>query len=154
MMTMAEAEALRDRACGEKKPFGRETAQKVAGEMPYDGHRRLTAYRCPFGEHWHVGHLLSVEGLTTMAEAVRVLSGNGPGSESGTIRRAERREQRRRLREPQSLATGPAVRSEPEPVPAALRATEAVERFVAAVHALDRRVTRSVVRSQRSRRHR
>lgn len=62
------------------------------------------------------------------------------------------------LREPESGATGPAVRSEPTMATAALRAAEAIRRFIEAVQALDVRIvrarTRSVVHAQRRRRHR
>ena len=53
-------------------------AQAVVVRMRAQGFaqdRPIQAYRCPFGPHWHVGHMLSLEGLEQLAREIRGLDG-------------------------------------------------------------------------------
>lgn len=79
VMTVAEAEAIKDRVCGNRWRFGRSQAQQLArrrnGTRPPES-RAYNAYRCPFSEarrHWHVGRIITVAGMVEVAQAIRVL---------------------------------------------------------------------------------
>lgn len=76
-MTPAEAEQVRSRSCESKNAYSMEGARTVAATAG----GIVRAYRCPFlRSHWHVGHVPTVEKLTEIADAIRTLAGNGPGS--------------------------------------------------------------------------
>lgn len=92
-MRIEEAERVRDSACTGKVAYGASTARDIAKNQFTDV--RMDAYRCPFCSAWHVGHALSVDGMRYLAEAIRTLAGDGPGSPSGTIPKAERRRLRK-----------------------------------------------------------
>lgn len=48
----------RERACGRKRRHRtRAAAMTAVRSLTARGARRLTPYRCPWGQHWHVGHL-------------------------------------------------------------------------------------------------
>lgn len=93
-MTPVEAERVRESACTGKVAYGASTAREIA-RTSFPGSAHMAGYRCPFCGHWHVGHALSVDGMRFLAEAIRVLGGDGPGSAPGTIPKAERRRLRR-----------------------------------------------------------
>jgi hypothetical protein len=77
VITYPEAEAIRDRACGHKPRLGQDEARRRAAAYnrnKTEEGRPLAAYRCCFCGSWHTGHLLSEEGMETMAQAIRVLA--------------------------------------------------------------------------------
>lgn len=68
-VTQAEVDALRSRACTSKVPF----------DAPHDARRRaralgMNAYRCNFGDHWHLGHALSMARLEHLARVLRAIA--------------------------------------------------------------------------------
>lgn len=81
-MTLEQAEAIRQHACGRKVQLGRGAALNLATAERASG---LRAYRCSFSTdgHWHVGHPMGMDSLQRMAEAIRVLAGNAPGVPGG-----------------------------------------------------------------------
>lgn len=71
---MRESEARRVRliGCGCKSRFGRDTARGRAGELTVETGEAIRAYRCPFGgDHWHVGHVPTMETVAEVAAAIR-----------------------------------------------------------------------------------
>lgn len=85
-MTLAEWEA---RACTSKVALGERAARAIASRATDDD--KLTAYSCPFGEHYHVGHPLTPEHLAELAGLLRARSGNAPAEPgTGTTRRRAR----------------------------------------------------------------
>lgn len=84
-MTHDQALRIKAKACDGKVRFGHpDTARAAAADVERDhpgndGHP-ASAYRCSFCRRWHVGHVPSIEGLQGIADAIRVLAGNGPGS--------------------------------------------------------------------------
>jgi hypothetical protein len=78
-MTVDQAEQVRARLCGGKDRYC----------YPGDARRAafrlgLKAYRCSFARldggaaHWHIGHNLTVQGMTFLAAAIRVLAQRVP----------------------------------------------------------------------------
>jgi len=53
-----DMEELWHRCCEGKKRYGSKTAAVAATTRPRDRQaaRGLNAYKCPFGNHWHIGH--------------------------------------------------------------------------------------------------
>lgn len=59
--------AVEDRGCTRKTPFGETTARVIANQRD-----DLRAYPCCWsGDHWHVGHPLTISGMETLAIALR-----------------------------------------------------------------------------------
>jgi hypothetical protein len=79
VMTVTEAETIKDRVCGPRPRFGRRQAQLIAvrrNTARQPGTRAYNAYRCPFSEgrhHWHVGRIITVAGMSEVAQAIRAL---------------------------------------------------------------------------------
>ena len=105
MMSLAEANEIRLRACKDKKRYenagdAQATASlrnKALKSAPGDA-TWIAKYRCPFCGFWHLGHVMSVGSMERMALAIRIIGGDGPGEPSGTVSRRERRRQRRSAR--------------------------------------------------------
>lgn len=80
MITFDSAVQVRDRACRTKVEYcGIKEARRVAGRMSANYGERIVAYRCPFHEgserhHYHVGHVISVESMDRLAQAIRVIA--------------------------------------------------------------------------------
>lgn len=80
-MTMTETfnvQAVIDRACTSKHAFTDPAdGRRVARELTRKTGEPVRCYRCPFGDgcahhaHWHVGHTPSLEGLESIARAIR-----------------------------------------------------------------------------------
>lgn len=67
-------------ACLEKIGQDMLVAKERARKYRAEGHE-ATAYRCPFSpvrDHWHVGHVPSIESIVRLQDAVRDLHGNLP----------------------------------------------------------------------------
>ncbi len=79
VMTVTEAETIKDRVCGTRFRFGRRQAQLIAARRNTTRQadtRAYNAYRCPFSEtrhHWHVGRIITVAGMGEVAQAIRAL---------------------------------------------------------------------------------
>jgi hypothetical protein len=78
-MTVERAGQVRDRLCTTKNRYCYPgDARRAATRLG------LTAYRCSFARldggtpHWHIGHNLTVEGMTFLAAAIRVLAQGTP----------------------------------------------------------------------------
>ncbi len=59
---MASKRNQRRRACERKQrheTHGQAVAHVIA--LARIGHHGLHAYHCPFGDHWHVGHLRDID---------------------------------------------------------------------------------------------
>lgn len=126
-MNVTQAEAVRAKACGDKVSYGATSARTIAATMTRTdvSGARMEGYRCPFCGSWHVGHALSVSGMRTVAEAVRVLAGNAPGEATGWVPRRERRRRRREpIGEPESAPAESPVRSPQPTATTALRSSE------------------------------
>lgn len=72
-----------ERACDGKAPYGRDTARQIVARMRHAGDTNASAYRCPWGRenHWHVGHVPSVERLEEIAAAIRNRTNEGDTDE-------------------------------------------------------------------------
>lgn len=68
-------------ACTRKRAVDRRTALRTARKMRAEG-EAVSAYRCPFCDAWHVGHVPSLDGLEDLAHAIRDQHGNAPGATS------------------------------------------------------------------------
>lgn len=81
-MNRSQAEAVRERSCRSKVPYGRDTARATAAQMnddpEVDGH--VSAYRCTFDHpgRWHVGHTATMDTLRDVAAAIRFFHQEGP----------------------------------------------------------------------------
>jgi hypothetical protein len=164
-MNIDEAHDIVHRACGQKARLGPESAHNLAERMNTGdlkegtGPRLVQAYVCPVCGAWHVGHLLSPEGMAKMADALRVLKGNGPGAPAGNIPKAERRALRKAQR---SAVTAAVLRTWPKVTEAetALQtlgdsvqsSTASTVQLTEVLGAAIRKQTGSVIRSQRRRR--
>ncbi len=79
VMTVVEADEIKDRACGHRRRYGRSDAQLIAARRNQarpPGSTPFNAYRCPFSgahHHWHVARLITVAGMSDLAQAIRVL---------------------------------------------------------------------------------
>jgi hypothetical protein len=76
-MDLDQAERVRSRACDGKTRFSSSRSahralDRVRGRLTDRG-RPLACYRCPFCSSWHLGRLLSEEGMQTIADAIRVI---------------------------------------------------------------------------------
>lgn len=73
-MERSDVERIMRSACWDKNAY---SAHYSANEVAKGtGDPKIKPYKCPFhtlrtGRHWHVGHVLSIEGMTEMAEAIR-----------------------------------------------------------------------------------
>lgn len=68
-----------EHACTRKRAYERRGAQRAAEQMRARGDE-VSAYRCPFCDAWHVGHVPSLEGMASLARAIRDEHGNAPGA--------------------------------------------------------------------------
>lgn len=70
-MSEQSVSQLRWRVCERKVALGRAAAMTISERERGRG-QRMTAYRCPFdGDHWHVGHPVSMSTLARIAEFLR-----------------------------------------------------------------------------------
>jgi hypothetical protein len=65
-----ELEAIRQRACVRKQAYGAKAAREIAADRNRVENVHQ-AYRCQFGDHYHVGHRLSWEGVVRLAALLR-----------------------------------------------------------------------------------
>jgi hypothetical protein len=65
-----ELDAIRERSCTRKTAYGPNRARTVAVERQRAGDD-VHPYRCPFCGLWHLGHVMSQEGVEALAEALR-----------------------------------------------------------------------------------
>lgn len=67
-----ELEAVRQKACVRKVAYGARSAREVAEDRNREvGGRAYQPYRCPFDDHFHVGHVMSWEGVEHLAALLR-----------------------------------------------------------------------------------
>lgn len=54
---MASKRRIRRRECDRKVVLSQDEAVSRANALGRKSHCRMSAYRCRFGNHWHVGHM-------------------------------------------------------------------------------------------------
>lgn len=69
-MNAGEIANIETRCCAGKKRYGANAARDIAAARSTST-IRISPYRCPFCEGWHVGHTPSMESVRTIAEAIR-----------------------------------------------------------------------------------
>lgn len=63
--------SLEDRACGTKRKMGAARARDVAQALTDRTGERISPYRCPWCQAWHVGHTPSMATVTDLAKHIR-----------------------------------------------------------------------------------
>lgn len=54
---MSSKRHMRRKACGDKQPHqDQSSAVRHLISLKYKGEFGMVTYKCPFGNHWHVGH--------------------------------------------------------------------------------------------------
>lgn len=62
-------EAMRARACVGKRIYSPSVARLVAQRMRRKG-EQVSPYRCNFCGQWHIGHVMSMEGVRALARII------------------------------------------------------------------------------------